>query len=169
MAKEAKDNPSFKEALLEFCINPINFDKPEDITIQQQKVIGKIYQIFNQEIKKHLPNYNRQVPRFEEYQVISEELVKNNPTLEKFIMEYSKENQQKLEEEGRKIAGNQRIKRFEQQKQVTKQQFKTTAFDIGDKLDNLTKEQLGNIKAQKLARSNSIAGDKPTTSLSSSC
>ncbi|APR99078.1 glycine zipper 2TM domain-containing protein [Wolbachia endosymbiont of Folsomia candida] len=66
----AEDNPELKEALLDFSMNVVNVEKPEDITYEQQKILAKINQEFSQNIKKYLPNYGRNIPKIDEYKII---------------------------------------------------------------------------------------------------
>lgn len=72
LVKTSDTNPEFKEALLDFAKDSkgIAIDKPEEVTIKQQKILGEINKIFSSEIKKLLPKYNRAMPKYSEYETI---------------------------------------------------------------------------------------------------
>ncbi|XVN43363.1 MAG: hypothetical protein RCG15_03580 [Candidatus Rickettsia vulgarisii] len=108
----------------------INFDKPEDITIEQQKVLAEINKKFAK-IKEYLPNYNKPFPTNTEYQTIINSIFnQDNTVLINFSEEYSKTNKTKLEEEGKETANKsthiERVKAmkrkaFEARKKVEKE------------------------------------------------
>jgi hypothetical protein len=168
----AKNNPSFGEALADFCImGSVDFDKLEETTISQQRVMGQIYQTCGQEITKHFPNYNwRQIPKFEGYKIIVDALIKD-PALKKFATMYYEEKQSELQAEAEKTLVERHAAGFIQQKKMVQQQFKTAASDIAEKIAE--KEQQGWVKklATNSASNQQQSGNKKrirTTSLSSS-
>jgi len=65
-----KDNPELKDALEEFAFVMVNIENPEDITLKHQKILVEINRGFTEDIQKFLPNYNRNIPKQDEYKII---------------------------------------------------------------------------------------------------
>ncbi|WP_425386408.1 TomO hydrophobic C-terminal domain-containing protein [Wolbachia endosymbiont (group A) of Barypeithes pellucidus] len=73
----ARNNPEFKEDLVDnFILRGIDLDRPENIQFEQQRALAKINQEFSANIKSFLPNYDRSIPKEDEYKIIIKELFK---------------------------------------------------------------------------------------------
>ncbi|WP_264711384.1 leucine-rich repeat domain-containing protein [Wolbachia endosymbiont (group A) of Andrena haemorrhoa] len=83
LAKEliqyVEGNLELKDALLGFAVASTNINEPKEITFKEQKIFAMISQKFCKDIKKYLPNYDRNIPKEDEYKIIIEKLpeVKN--------------------------------------------------------------------------------------------
>ncbi|WP_265042615.1 hypothetical protein [Wolbachia endosymbiont (group A) of Sphecodes monilicornis] len=63
-----------KDALLGFAVASTNINEPKEITFKEQKIFAMISQKFCKDIKKYLPNYDRNIPKEDEYKIIIEKL-----------------------------------------------------------------------------------------------
>lgn len=69
LIKEAMKTSDLKEPLGDFALSMVEIDNPEDITLEQQKILAMINQHFPH-IKETIPNYTRDMPTREEYKTI---------------------------------------------------------------------------------------------------
>ncbi|NUX01342.1 hypothetical protein GO685_02295 [Wolbachia endosymbiont of Madathamugadia hiepei] len=75
LIKYARDNLEFGKNLVEdFVMGTLDCEKPQKTTLEQQRVFAKINQEFSVNIKKFLPDYNRNVPKIDEYKIIIHKL-----------------------------------------------------------------------------------------------
>jgi hypothetical protein len=73
-------SPEIKEAFSDLLLNIIDVSNPKEITLEQQKALAKVNQVFTQNITAHLPNYYRTVPTFKDYQAFIEALPNSTQT-----------------------------------------------------------------------------------------
>jgi Leucine-rich repeat (LRR) protein len=157
-----KEKPELKEALVEFAQNSVNLEEPNGITINQQRILGKINEIFGKEIKSHLPNYNMAIPKLEEYSTIINALPKSL-VLETFTKVYTEENSLKLQEEAQRTAKDNpnKINLEKMKERMIKQEYNTNKAifdDVADSFKPSIDDKLIEIKQNlegKLKRSNS--------------
>ncbi|WP_168464308.1 leucine-rich repeat domain-containing protein [Wolbachia endosymbiont of Ctenocephalides felis wCfeT] len=68
----AENNPELKLALWDFAIAMVDVEKPEEITLEYQKILAEINKLCSKDnIKKHLSEYSRDIPKLNEYEIIS--------------------------------------------------------------------------------------------------
>ncbi|HJD57332.1 MAG TPA: hypothetical protein LFW12_04440, partial [Rickettsia endosymbiont of Sericostoma sp. HW-2014] len=81
-----EDKPVLQERLADLDFVTIDMEKPQYISIKQQEFLAQINTAFA-EIKKYLPNYNREIPTSDEYDLIIKMLAKH-PLIEKFATDH---------------------------------------------------------------------------------
>jgi Leucine-rich repeat (LRR) protein len=81
-----EDKPVLQERLADLDFVTIDMEKPQYISIEQQEFLAQINTAFA-EIKKYLPNYNREIPTSDEYDLIIKMLAKH-PLIEKFATDH---------------------------------------------------------------------------------
>ena len=77
-------NPEIKDAVLEFVTSNIDISKPAELALGEQQVLARVNQGFTKYIKEHLPNYNRDIPTFQEYKTFIDEMA-NSSQAEKLV------------------------------------------------------------------------------------
>jgi hypothetical protein len=80
----ANGNPKIKGGFSDLLLNMVDVSNPKEITLEQQQALAKVNQVFTQHIKEHLPNYDRVVPTYKEYQTFIEALA-NSAQAEKLV------------------------------------------------------------------------------------
>ncbi|WP_265036212.1 leucine-rich repeat domain-containing protein [Wolbachia endosymbiont (group A) of Anomoia purmunda] len=94
----AKDNPEFGEILVDdFMMSGVHYEEPKKISLGQQKVLAKINQEFTGSIQEFLPNYDRSIPKVDEYVIIINELCKVK-AMQDFVQGKSVDNDQVTEQ-----------------------------------------------------------------------
>ncbi|WP_265016562.1 leucine-rich repeat domain-containing protein [Wolbachia endosymbiont (group A) of Andrena dorsata] len=94
----AKDNPEFGENLVDdFMMSGVHYEEPKKISLGQQKVLAKINQEFTASIQEFLPNYDRSIPKVDEYVIIINELCKVK-AMQDFVQGKSVDNDQVTEQ-----------------------------------------------------------------------
>lgn len=83
-----EDKPVLQERLADLDFVTIDMEKPQYISIKQQEFLAQINTAFA-EIKKYLPNYNREIPTSDEYDLIIKMLAKH-PLIENFATDHYK-------------------------------------------------------------------------------
>jgi hypothetical protein len=77
-------NPEIKDAVLEFVTSNIDISKPAELALGEQQVLARVNQGFTKYIKEHLPNYNRDIPAFQEYKTFIDAMA-NSSQAEKLV------------------------------------------------------------------------------------
>ncbi|MBS9530968.1 ankyrin repeat domain-containing protein [Wolbachia endosymbiont of Rhagoletis cerasi] len=62
--------PELKQTLEDFAASVVDIDEPEEITLEQEKILAEINKYFSQNIKKYLQNYDRNIPSRNAYDLI---------------------------------------------------------------------------------------------------
>ncbi|MDR3131740.1 MAG: hypothetical protein LBU02_01420 [Rickettsiales bacterium] len=60
--------------LEDFALSFVDIDRPKEITFEQEKILAEINKYFSENIKDVLHNYDRNIPRRDEYNLIIEGL-----------------------------------------------------------------------------------------------
>ncbi|MBV0900113.1 MAG: hypothetical protein KTV77_05360 [Wolbachia endosymbiont of Fragariocoptes setiger] len=70
LIKRGENTLNFNEVLEDFASCNVTFNVPETISLKQEKLLAEINRYFTNNIKRFLPNYERSIPGFNEYEMI---------------------------------------------------------------------------------------------------
>uniref|UniRef100_A0A3B0J8E5 Uncharacterized protein n=1 Tax=Wolbachia endosymbiont of Aleurodicus dispersus TaxID=1288877 RepID=A0A3B0J8E5_9RICK len=70
LIRHVKFNPELREALGDFAVCNVDVGNPEKIIFEQQEILAEISKYFSKSIKNVLPNYDRNIPSWDEYNLI---------------------------------------------------------------------------------------------------
>ncbi|WP_264336558.1 MULTISPECIES: TomO hydrophobic C-terminal domain-containing protein [unclassified Wolbachia] len=77
LIQDDKNNSELGSNLIDnLILNTIDLDRPDKITLAQQKILAEINRKFTEIIKEYLPNYIRNIPTLQEYKIIIKKLLK---------------------------------------------------------------------------------------------